>query len=292
MNAFATASRYLRRPLEILRNRHKIRLWRRISYALIQRLSLCEHFKVRYYGAYFHPFPSSISLALWLYGEQFRAQDLQFLLELLRPGDTFIDVGANIGTHTICIGANLGASTKVYSFEPHPRIYSYLKKNVALNKLHNIHHFNVALGETEGMVTLSDDMLDDRNYIVSASDGFSIPLRSLDSFGCMLTGFPIVKLDVEGYELPVLKGASRTLKGIRFLYLEVGDRHSKRFGYSAWELMEFLRQMGWHLFRFEQPKTLAEIFPEYQPPDVENIVCVRSLEDLAGRLKTYRIQMR
>jgi len=83
MNTFVIAPRHLQRPLEAWRNRHKIRLWLRISYALIQRLSLQERFKVLYCGASFHPFSSSISLALWLYGEQFRSQDLQFLLELL-----------------------------------------------------------------------------------------------------------------------------------------------------------------------------------------------------------------
>jgi len=96
MNTFVIAPRHLLRPLEAWRKRHKIRLWRRISYALIQRLFLQERFKIHFYDASFHPFPSSIFLALWLYGEQFRGQDLQFLLELLRLGDTFIDIGATV----------------------------------------------------------------------------------------------------------------------------------------------------------------------------------------------------
>jgi hypothetical protein len=96
MNTFVIAPRHLLRPLEAWRNRHKIRLWLRISYALIQRLSLQERFKVLYCGASFHPFSSNISLALWLYGEQFRSQDLQFLLELLHLGDTFIDIVATV----------------------------------------------------------------------------------------------------------------------------------------------------------------------------------------------------
>jgi len=96
MNTFAIAPRHLQRPLEAWRNRHKIYPWRWARYALIQRLSLRESFKVRYYGVYFPPFSSSISLVVWLYGEQFRSQDLQFLLELLRLGDTFIDIAATV----------------------------------------------------------------------------------------------------------------------------------------------------------------------------------------------------
>ena len=174
MNAFMTAPRYLLRPLELWRKRHKILLWRRLSYTLIQKLNLQERFKVRYYGAYFHPFPTSLSLALWLFGEQFRSQDL---------------------------------------------------------------------------------------------------------------------IDVEGYELPILKAGERTLSRGRFLY-EVGDRHSLRFGYSAQQLMEFLYQTGWRMFRFEEQKHLVEVTPRYHLPDVENLVCARSPEELMKRLKTYTVQMR
>ena len=280
MNAFATVPRYLLRPLAIWQNRHKIRLWRRISYTLIQQLSLQERFKVRFYGADFHPFPSSVSLGLWLFGEQLLEQDIQFLLELLRPGDTFVDIGANVGTHSICVGRHCGASTTVYSFEPHPRIYSYLTKNIALNKLHNIYPYNVALGETEGTVCLYNTVLDDRNHVSPPDEKgeVSVPLRTLDSFDCILKGLPTIKLDVEGYELFVLKGAPRTLEQVRFLYLEVGHGNSALFGYSAEDLLKFLEHTGWRLFRFEHPKRLVEIPPKYQPSEIENIVCARCYE--------------
>jgi FkbM family methyltransferase len=294
MNAFATAPRYLLRPLELWRKRHKILFGRRLSYTLIQKLNLQERFKVRYYGAYFHPFPSSLSLALWLFGERFRSQDMQLLLELVRPGDTFVDIGANIGTHSICLGARLSSTTQIYSFEPHPRIFGYMLKNIDTNNIKNIHPFNVALGESEGTILLSNSRLDDRNHVASPNEqgGVSVPMKTLDSFQCDLNGLPTIKIDVEGYELSVLKGGERTLSRGRFLYIEVGDRHSLRFGYSAQQLMEFLYQTGWRMFRFEEQKHLVEVTPRYHPPDVENLVCARSPEESTKRSKTYTVQMR
>lgn len=289
MNAFLRVPYYLRHPALLVRHRYKIRLIRRMSYTFIQSFRLQEKFRVHYYGADFHPFPTSLSLALWLYGEKFRAQDMRFLLSLLRAGDTFIDVGANIGTHSLCVAARLGDSSPIYSFEPHPRVFQYLVKNVSLNRRSNIQLFNVALGEEEGTVYISNDVLDDRNRIAAEAEGaVAVPLKPLDSFDCVMQGFATLKLDVEGYELFVLRGGARSVAQLSCIYLEVGDRHSLPFGYTAHDILRYLYNAGWDLLRFcpTEQDTLVRITPNYSPPDVENIVAVRSVEALQERLGT------
>lgn len=282
---------YLWRPRVLWRNRHKIKLWRRLSYWLIQQLGWSERFSASYYGARFHPFPSSLSKAIWLFGEQFRRQDMLFLGDLLRSGDTFVDVGANVGTHSICMAPIVGEKGCIYSYEPHPRIFSYLQKNIQLNRITTIQAFNVALGEDEGIATLCDEPLDDRNWITptASSGGIKVPVRSLDSMGVSLSGAGVMKIDIEGYELYALRGAERTLHRMEFLYLEIGDRHTLRLGYSSQELLRFLQERGWRLFRFETPACLVEIDATYAPPDVENIVAARSAESLRMRLNRHQV---
>ncbi|MCS6923668.1 MAG: hypothetical protein NZM10_04730, partial [Fimbriimonadales bacterium] len=69
----------------------------------------------------------------------------------------------------------------------------------------------------------------------------------------------------------------------------IGDRHSVRVGYTARELLCYLAERGWRLFRFETPLRLTEISPDYQPPDVESLVAARSVELLQQRLPQYEL---
>lgn len=92
------------------------------------------------------------------------------------------------------------------------------------------------------------------------------------------------------YELYALRGAERTLQQAHVLCLEIGDRHSVRVGYTAQDLMSYLAEQGWRLFRLESPTHLVEITPDYQPPDVESLVATRSVELLLQRLSGYRVQ--
>ncbi|OYT74233.1 MAG: hypothetical protein CFK49_09470 [Armatimonadetes bacterium JP3_11] len=284
---------YASRPRELWRNRHKIRLWRRLTYWAIQQFGVQEKFTASYYGARFYPFPSSLSKAIWLFGEQFRRQDMLFLRDLLRPGDILLDVGANIGTHSICLAPVLGEEGAVYSFEPHPRIFGYFQKNIQLNQIRSIYAYNVALGHQNGIANLSDDVLDDRNWLhasVGKDSGVEVPVHTLDAFPIRV-GNRIIKVDVEGYELYVFRGAEQTLEATQFIYLEIGDRHTLRCGYTTHELLDFLKKRGWRLFRFQSPSDLAEIDAKYTPPDVENIVAARDVAQLHARLNQYRIRL-
>lgn len=282
---------YVRHPKVLWRNRHKVRLWRRLTYWTIQKLGLQERFAASYYGARFHPFPSSISKAIWLFRETFRRQDMLFLRDLLRPEDTFVDIGANVGTHSICMARQVGLK-RIYSFEPHPRIFHYFQRNIRLNCADVIQSFNVALGENEGVAFLSDESLDDRNWIRMGDQSaatIEVPVRTLDSFPIEGENL-VIKIDIEGYELYALQGGEHTLRRANLLYLEIGDRHTLRCGYPSRTLLEFLTERGWQLFRFESLYELSEITADYSPPDVENIVGTRDNNLLSSRLTSYHIR--
>lgn len=280
------------RRLYLASRREQVPFSRMLSYEIIARLNLQERFSATYCGARFHPFRSNLSKAIWLRREQFQRKDMQFLLDLLRPADCLLDIGANVGTHSICPSRKLGGNLRVYAFEPHPVLYEYLVKNMRLNRLQNIVPINAALGNEEGTITLVVERADDTSWVSrdSSITGIEVPLRRLDSYDLELSGHTVVmKMDVEGYELYALQGSEATLDKVHFACLEMGDRHSLRVGYSAQDLMRYLEGRGFQLFRFETPRRLVQITSAYQPPDVESLVAVKDAGQLRARLPEYEI---
>lgn len=136
--------------------------------------------------------------------------DMMFLLHFLRPGDLFLDVGANVGSYTVLASRVCGATT--WAFEPDPLTVEHLTRNIELNEVqaHVVVH-EVALGADEADVVFTVG-LDTVNHVATDGQGGGRVVRQarLDSF--MGDAEPImVKLDVEGYEHEVLKGAEDLL---------------------------------------------------------------------------------
>ena len=163
--------------------------------------------------------------------------------------------------------------------------------NIALNQLSNIEAHNIALGAEEGEAYLQEDRTDDTSWInpQASASGYRVPVKPLDCLHLQTEGrVTTMKIDVEGYELYVLRGGRELLSKTHFLCLEMGDRHSERVGYAARELMSFLEREGWRLFRTPDTQTLEEITSNYQPPDVENLIAARDIDLLRERLPSYQ----
>lgn len=186
--------------------------------------------------------------ALDLYGECSEAE-LSLLGQALRPGYTVLDIGANIGTHTLFFAKQVGPTGRVYSFEPQRIVHQQLVANIALNSLLNVQTYQAALGAEQGFVYVPPiDYLQQNNFgALSMSDqpiGEKITLMMLDELD--LPACHVIKIDVEGMELQVLKGALKTIAKFRpILYVE-NDRKEK----SA-ALIQFLLDLDyglyWHL---------------------------------------------
>jgi FkbM family methyltransferase len=136
---------------------------------------------------------------------------------------TVVDVGANIGFITVRAARS---ASRVIAIEPHPIRFRYLERNVALNGLHNVTCLNCAVGAAEGEVTLYDvdPTLGPRPLDVSATPGrgrcYRVPLRTVDS---LVDEADLVKIDVEGYEAEVLRGAANLLARRPRLVIEALD---------------------------------------------------------------------
>ena len=121
----------------------------------------------------------------------------EFLVSRFRPGEVFVDVGANVGAYSLR-AASQGMS--VHSFEPNPENVKVLERNSEINGL-SINMHACALGSSEGSASLAPNRGASR--ITDAGD-LEVPVRTLDSFH--LPRADLLKMDVEGYELEVIRG--------------------------------------------------------------------------------------
>ncbi|MFM7135198.1 MAG: FkbM family methyltransferase [Planctomycetota bacterium] len=146
--------------------------------------------------------------------------DMAFLLHLLRPGDLFIDAGANVGTYTVLASKVCGVRT--VAVEPDPGTLQSLRRNIAHNAIEAAVTVEAcALGPSDGEIRFSIG-LDTVNHVVGSADEPSrvVPMRSLDS---LLAGKKptLIKIDVEGFEESLLEGARSVLRCESLLALEV-----------------------------------------------------------------------
>jgi len=158
-----------------------------------------------------------------------------------------VDAGANVGITAVYLARH---ADKVYAFEPVPQTFKALQETIALNKSTNIEPVNSALGETKGeleMQIFPEDKSGWNSAYVPRTDESApvnttkVPMITLDDFGLERIGF--MKIDVEGYELPLLKGADRMLREHRIdgLSFEVTPFHTD----DASPIFEYLEQHGY-----------------------------------------------
>lgn len=170
-----------------------------------------------------------IQKKIFLSEDYYESEELDFLKGFIRQyydeheAITVCDIGANIGNHSLYFAKELGAKW-VYSFEPVNSTFDILKKNIDINNLHNVSLYNCALGDVEGNgdVLIRDKYNAGANSIVYDADGVT-DIKTLDSFEFEYK-IDFLKMDVEGFEKSVLKGAKKFFKENHpLLYIEIFD---------------------------------------------------------------------
>lgn len=184
--------------------------------------------------------------------------ELDLLGQLIQPGQTVLDVGANMGTHTLAFCNFVGPTGRVHAFEPQRMMYQAMVASVALNSWTNVHtHWNLVGAKKGamrlpgirydepsnfGMMTLAPDRnrADTLSYLDDEA-GEEVAMITLDSLN--LPACHLIKIDVEGMEIDVLRGAAKTIKAHRpLIYMECQpDARSqsalkllKSLGYATW----------------------------------------------------------
>ena len=186
----------------------------------------------------------------------------------LHPGDVFFDIGANLGFFSLIGAKRVGSTGCVYSFEPVAGNAVSVRENVRLNGLDNVGLFEVAVGRSSGSAELlltewnggaslsssavkPSDPVSRRNVRVVALDDF-IPAEKLR----MPT---FVKIDVEGLELEVIQGMTKTIATARpILLYEVDDEKKDSFLRRWAELDEYVERLGYQIIHLEDSYPLLD----------------------------------
>lgn len=139
---------------------------------------------------------------------------LSILLSYLKPGNTFIDVGANIGFLSLSAAAIVGKQGEVLAFEPHPDTFKILEENKALNQFSQLQLHQKGMGERHETVMIYSEENNRGGASISnkrSNEGVEIEIETLDDL-VLSRKVDMIKIDVEGYELKVLKGGRALLE--------------------------------------------------------------------------------
>ena len=213
-------------------------------------------------------------------------EDMLFMLHLLRPGDRFLDGGANLGVWSL-LAAACGA--EVTAVEPSPATYALLERQVAVSPFAGrIRPVRYALASLARSVCMTKGQVA-RNAVVADGGGVEVPARPLDDLtaGAEPT---LVKLDLEGYELEALRGATRTLAGPRLAALVVETFRPHNWQTAHLRAIEaLLTATGFTPFAYRPAdRTLVPLSGLDAPPPADagqNTIYVRNPAGVGERLR-------
>jgi len=195
------------------------------------------------YKIYFNE--SSLTLSLWV-NKNKRINEEKFICSYIKEGNTVVDVGSNIGNISLPCAQNVGISGKVLAFEPQVKIYNYFIKNIKINNLEKIiKPFNLALGDKKNFLKMTNNSDDTTNQI-SENGSIGVKIDQLDNF--IKDDVHFLKIDVEGYEFEVLKGAENILKKTKYLYFECNPKLLKINNTNEKEICTFLLKKNFKIY--------------------------------------------
>ena len=213
-------------------------------------------------------------------------EEMAFVLHALRPGDLFLDVGANVGSYTV-LAAGV-AHARTISCEPSPATFRHLLDNIRANDLAaRADARNVALGSARGHLKFTTG-LDTVNHILSDTengDSIEVEVFPLDELLASEPAGPrIIKIDVEGFETQVISGASATLKSPALLAVLMELNGSgNRYGFDEAKLNNQILSSGFSPCEYE-PFT-RKVTPSTTPGTSGNTLYVSRVSELAQLLQ-------
>ena len=195
------------------------------------------------------------------FGMKFEPYELGVVRKLVRPGDVFFDIGANVGFYSLMASQLVGGEGVVHAFEPASFAYEVLSKNIRLNRASNVVANRVAVGETGGEVELfvnresglSSLGQTGRGQVVGAE---KVPSVSLDEYMDQheISRVNFLKIDVEGYEGHVLRGARRLIEYERDLAIlcELAYKNFTPLGFSINGVIDWMRERVYEVWEVDR----------------------------------------
>ena len=196
-----------------------------------------------------------LALSISHYGT-YEELESKIMEEKIEMGNIVVDVGANIGLHTLNMARIVGNTGQVFAFEPDPSNFEILKKNVKINNYKNIILEQKAVGDKHGRTTLYQSDHPGKHRIFpqteQAKSEIQVELTNLDNYfdSDMIDKINFIKIDVEGLEFSVLKGMKNILKNskkIKILF-EFMPENTIEVGFTPIELLNYLTSNDFKLY--------------------------------------------
>jgi FkbM family methyltransferase len=204
--------------------------------------------------------------------------ELGYLEQVLSPGKIFADAGACYGIYTLAASKIVGPSGRVVAFEPSSKGFQVLQENLALNGLTNVVAYPLALAEKKGRASLylhpnigCDSLGRDATFTDQAEEAAT---DSLDDILQRLSvdHLDVLKMDVQGAEELVLRGASRILQSSRpSIIFEIFPEGAETLGLSGYGAWDHLENLGYEFFTVDQSGSLRKAD---SPPTGNNVVAI------------------
>jgi FkbM family methyltransferase len=182
--------------------------------------------------------------------------DMMFALRYLKPGESCLDVGSNIGFYSL-LASSVNGGAPVLAFEPHPIACKRLRENAALNGLDNIRVVEAAIGDVAGSGRFTTNLFDQNRIATTEDAGVSamVPLTTLDAVLHDQRIHPsevgLVKIDTEGFEAHVLRGATSLIDSTPGpVWIVELTGLGARYGTDDADVQAMFAQRSYHALRY------------------------------------------
>jgi FkbM family methyltransferase len=285
-------SETLAKPFRRLVNRRDFRhnpvkaLVKRAAWRL-RWLGASEPMELRMNGGFLIAAPRGAAGALLFYLGNSEPESAGFISGFLKPGMVFFDVGAHIGEYTLIGSRGVGPTGAVHAFEAQPDTFALLKRNCATNRAENVKLNRAAVCERQGEVEFDISAEPAMSSMAAAVDverkraRIRVPGITLDQYCQTHDTWPsLLKIDVEGAELLVLRGAADLLRrppgSAPAIIFECVNFTYVRFGYDRETVVTYLNSFGYEVFRMAEDGALLSDFGQPGQSAGYNLVALKN----------------
>jgi FkbM family methyltransferase len=261
------------------------------------------------HGVRFVLYPWDEPQALQFIHRSFDTADFLAIAQLVKTGDVAFDVGANVGEYSVLLSRQCGDGGRVWAFEPVPDTYWRLRETLALNRCGNVTPVQAAVGDKAGTVRMNlfepqysawntlgkPEMITPQGKRVSPAKSMDVPSRTLDEF-CRsekIEKINFLKVDVEGFEEAVFRGAAELLRDRRidFVCFEISQAPLKGANATSRSIFDVLATFGYSAYSFDEAKgsfrgpipDTAEYWANFYASwmDLSKLDCEKKLDSIA-----------
>lgn len=210
-------------------------------------------------------------------------EEMLFLLHFLKMKDVFFDIGSNVGCYSLLASGICQAQS--YAFEPIPESFQLLNKNVEINQLQkHINTYNLGLGDVPGELNFTKNLDTVNHVVISPGDGqkiISVPVRRLDDLA--FDSPKLIKIDVEGFEYFVLRGADKILSdsNLQGIIIELNGSGG-RYGISDEQVHKLLIDYHFLPVTYNPINRVINRLETYNSNG--NTIYLRNLEDIQQKM--------